>query len=55
MVVYLFKHLSLKCYVDPPWDGGMEVCSNDPNDLMTTMPRYAKKSKKTSFSFELIG
>ena len=33
--------------VDPPWDGGIEVCSNDPDHItkMATMPICGKKIK----------
>ena len=25
--------IKVKCHVDPPWDGGTKVCSNDPSDM----------------------
>ena len=37
-------------HMDPPWDGGMNVCSNDPGHMtkMATMPIYGKNIKKSS-------
>ena len=40
----------MKLYVEPPWDGGTKVCSNDPGHMtkMATMPIYGKNLKKSS-------
>ena len=54
----LFKHLLLRnrlaslsqLNMEPPWDGGTKVCSNDQGDMtkMTVMPIYGKNLKKSS-------
>ena len=50
-VLNIFKHLlrnhwkSVKFHLDPSWDGGPKVCSNDPGHMAkrATMPIYDKK------------
>ena len=39
-----------KFHMEPPWDGGMEVCSNGPGHMtkMAAMPIYGKNLKKSS-------
>ena len=39
-----------KFHVEPPWDGGMKVCSNGPGHMtnMATMPIYGKNLKRSS-------
>ena len=39
-------------HMEPPWDGGMKVCSNGPGHMtkMATMPIYGKNLKKIFFS-----
>ena len=41
-----------KLHVDPPWDGGMKVCSNDHDHMtkMVTMPIYGKNLLKNHFA-----
>ena len=41
-----------KFHVEPPWDGGTKVCSNDTGHMtkMATMPIYGKNVKKIFFS-----
>ena len=38
--------------MEPPWDGGTKVCSNDPGHMtkMAAMPIYGKNLKKIFFS-----
>ena len=38
-------------HVEPPWDGGMKVCSNGPGHMtnMAAMPIKVKTFKKSSF------
>ena len=38
--------------MEPPWDGGMKVCSNGPGHMtnMATMSIYGKNLKKNFFS-----
>ena len=40
-----------KFHVEPPWDGGMKVCSNGQGHMtnMATMPIYGKNLKKIFF------
>ena len=42
--------IEAKFHVEPPWDGGMKVCSNGPGHLtsMAAMPLYGKTFKKSS-------
>lgn len=42
--------IEAKFHVEPPWDGGTKVCSNDPSHMTKTaaMPIYGKKLKKYS-------
>ena len=57
-VVHIFKHLlpettgpiDAKFHMEPPWDGGTNVCSNGPGHMtkMATMPIYGKNIKKSS-------
>ena len=37
-------------HVEPPWDGGMKVCSNGPGHMtkMAAMPIYGKNLEKSS-------
>ena len=39
--------IKAKFHMEPPWDGGMKVCSNDPGHMMkiATMPIYARTLK----------
>ena len=39
-----------KFHMEPPWDGGTEVCSNGPGHMtkMAAMPIYGKNLKKSS-------
>ena len=39
--------IEVKFHVDPSWDGGMIVCSNDPDHMtkMAAMPMYGKNMK----------
>ena len=38
--------IEAKFDIEPPWDGGPKVCSNDPGHMtkMAAMPIYGKKS-----------
>ena len=38
--------------MEPQWDGGMKVCSNDPGHMtkMAAMPIYGKNPEKNLFS-----
>ena len=38
------RPIDAKFHVEPPWDGGMKVCSNGPGHMtnMATMPIYGK-------------
>ena len=57
-VIFIFKLFSLetarpieaKFHVEPPWDGGMKVCSNGPGHMtkMATMLIYGKNLKNSS-------
>ena len=40
--------IEVKFRVEPPWDGGMKVCSNGPGHMtkMAAMPIYGKNLKK---------
>ena len=42
--------IEAKFHMEPPWDGGTKVCSNDPGHMtkMAAMPIYGKNRKKTS-------
>ena len=42
--------IEAKFHMEPPWDGGMKVCSNGPGHMtkMATMPIYGKILKKSS-------
>ena len=42
--------IEAKFHMEPPWDGGTEVCSNGRGHLtkMAAMPIYGKKLKKSS-------
>ena len=44
------RPIEAKFHVDPPWDGGMKVCSNDFGHLtkMATMLIYGKNMKNSS-------
>ena len=44
--------IEAKFHMEPPWDGGTKVCSNDPGHMtkMATMPIYGKNLKKIFFS-----
>ena len=39
--------IEAKLYVEPPWNGGTKVCSNDPVHMtkMAAMPIYGKNLK----------
>ena len=39
--------IEAKFHVEPPWDGGMKVCSTDPGHMtsMAAMPIYGKNLK----------
>ena len=40
--------IEAKFHIEPPWDGGMKVCSNGPGHMtkMATMPIYIVKALK---------
>ena len=40
--------IEAKFHMEPPWDGGTKVCSNDPGHMtkMAAMPIYGKNLKK---------
>ena len=42
--------IEAKFHVEPPWDGGTEVCSNGLGHMtkMAAMPIYGKNLKKSS-------
>ena len=42
--------IEAKFDMEPPWDGGMKVCSNDPGHVtkMAAMPNIVKNLKKSS-------
>ena len=42
--------IEAKVHMEPPWDGGMKVCSNGQGHMinMATMPIYGKNLKKSS-------
>ena len=42
--------IEAKVHVEPPYDGGMKVCSNGPGHMtkMAAMPIYSKNLKKSS-------
>ena len=42
--------IEARFHVEPPWDGGMKVYSNDPGHLtkMAAKPIYGKSLKKSS-------
>ena len=42
--------IEAKFHVEPPWDGGMKICSNGPGHTtkMAAMPMYGKNLKKSS-------
>ena len=42
--------IEVKFHVEPPWDGGTNVCSNGPGHMtnMATMPIYGKNLKNSS-------
>ena len=44
------RHIEAKFHVEPPWDGGMKVCSNGPGHMtnMAAMPIYGKNLRKSS-------
>ena len=44
--------IEAKFHMEPPWDGGMEVCSNGPGHMtkMVAMPIYGKNLKKSSWN-----
>ena len=44
------RSIEAKFHVDPPWDGGMKVCSNGPGHMtkMAAMPTYGKNMKNSS-------
>ena len=44
------RPVEAKFHVEPPWDGGMKVCSNGPGHMtkMAAMPIYGKNLKKSS-------
>ena len=44
------RPIEAKFHVEPPGDGGMEVCSNNTGHMtkMATMPIYGKNLKKSS-------
>ena len=44
------RPIETKFHVEPPWDGGMKVCSHGPGHMtnMATMPIYGKNLKKSS-------
>ena len=41
------KLIEAKFHVEPPWDGGMKLCSNGPDHMtsMAAMPIYGKTLK----------
>ena len=43
--------IKVKFHLEPPWDGGTNVCSNGPGHMtkMAAMPIYGKNLKKSSF------
>ena len=45
-----FRPIEAKFHVEPPWDGGMKVCSNGLRHMtiMAAMPIYGKNLKKSS-------
>ena len=42
--------IEAKFHMEPPWDGGTQVCSNGPGHItkMAAMPIYGKNLKKSS-------
>ena len=42
--------IEAKFHVEPPWDGGMKVCSNGPGHMtkMAAMPIYGENLSKSS-------
>ena len=42
--------IEAKFHMEPPWDEGMKVCSNDPGHMtkVAVMPIYSKNLKKSS-------
>ena len=42
--------IEAKFHMEPPWDGGMKVCSTGPGHMtkMAAMPIYGKNLKKSS-------
>ena len=44
------RPIEAKFHVEPPWDGGMKVCSNSLGHMtsMAAMPIYGKNLKKSS-------
>ena len=46
------KPIEAKFHVEPPWDRGTKVCSNDSGHMtnMAVMPIYGKNRKKIFFS-----
>ena len=42
--------IEAKFHMEPPWDGGMKICSNGPGHMtkMAAMPIYGKNLKKSS-------
>ena len=44
--------IKAKVHMEPPWDGGTEVCSNGPGHMtkLATIPIYHKNLKKIFFS-----
>ena len=43
--------IEAKFHVEPPWDRGTKICSNDPGHItkLATIPLYGKNHKKSSF------
>ena len=44
------RPIKAKFHVQPQWEGGRKICSNDPEYMtnMATMPIYGKNLKKSS-------
>ena len=49
--------VKVKFYIEPPWDRGMKVCSNDPGHMtkMAAMPIYMVKENFKKSSLEPKG
>ena len=49
------KPIEAKCHMEPPWDGGMKICSNGPGHMtkMAVMPVFCKKHVELSLAIDL--